>query len=106
MKAQAWDHYWKTIDKHAIFADTRKLFDKDTGELKEDDAAKTHIAELEKHTDKDTAQELISEAKERYRQYLDHKEPYFDQLDGEASAGTKTADEVKKAKDDFINKWS
>lgn len=103
MKAQAWDHYWKTIDKHAIFADTRKLFDKDSGDLKDDDIAKAHIAELEKHTDKETAQELVREAKERYRQYLDHKEPYFDQLDGDT---TKTPEEVKKLKDDFVNKWS
>lgn len=106
MKAQVWDHYWKTIDKHAIFADTRKLFDRDTGDLKDDDIARAHIAELEKATDKATAKELVDGAKERYRQYLDHKEPYFDQLDAELSAGTKTVEEVKRAKDDFVNKWS
>lgn len=106
MKAQTWAGYWKNIDASAVFADTRKLFDSETGERKEDDAAKAHIAELEKHTDPETTKELVNEAQVRYRQYLDHKEPYFDALDAEQEAGTKTPEEVKRMKDDFVNKWS
>lgn len=106
MKAQTWAGYWKNIDASAVFADTRKLFDSETGERKEDDAAKAHMAELEKHTDPETAKELVDEAQVRYHQYLDHKEPYFDALDAEQEAGTKTPEEVKRMKDDFVNKWS
>lgn len=98
-KAQVWEHYWKTVDANAIFADTRKLFDSETGERKDDAAAREHIAELEKHTDQETAGELIDEAQARYRKYLDHRQPYFDSLEG-------TPEEIKKAKDEFVNKWS
>lgn len=106
MKGQAWEHYWKTVDSHAVFADTRKLFDKETGDRKDDQGAKDHIAELEKHTDPETARELVDEAHARYQQYLDHKQPYFDELDAAAEAGTRSPEETKKMKDEFENKWS
>lgn len=106
MKKNIWDHYWKEIDKNAMFADTRKLFDTETGDLKDDDIAKAHRAELEKTVGHEAAQETIDAAQERYKKYLDRKAPYFDELDAQESAGTKTPEQVKAAKDEFTNRWS
>ena len=69
-KQQVWQQYWKDMNQNAVFADTRLLFDRDSGEEKTDEAAMKHRAELEQHMGKDAADELVQEAKERYGKYL------------------------------------
>lgn len=105
-KQQAWQHYWKTMNEQAVFADTRLLFDPNTGEHKGDDTAARHTSELEYQLGHDTAHELINDAQGKYKQYLEHKQAYFDSLDGEASSGERPQQEADRLKDEFVSRYS
>lgn len=106
LKREAWSRYWKDINDNAIFADTRKLFDRDSSELKNDDTAKAHIKELEDATNPETAKDLIDEAQDRYRQYLSHEQAHFDDLETQVAEGKMTEDEANHAKTDWKERFS
>lgn len=105
-KQRVWQQYWKTMNEHAMFADTRLLFDSETGAHKTDDAAQRHRDVLEKELGKDNADEMINQAQDRYKRYLDVKKARFDALDGETAAGDTPLEEADRLKNEFVSRYS
>lgn len=105
-KKDIWQRYWKTMNENASFADTRLLFDPETGARKDDATAIKHQGELEKELGKPTADELIGDAQEKYRRYLDVKKARFTAIDGEQDAGEMTEQEANRHKDEFVSRYS
>lgn len=105
-KKLAWQNYWKIMNNNAVFADTRLLFDAETGAMRDDATSQRHRAELEKEVGKDTADEVIQEAHERYQKYLEVKQARFEALDGEVAAGERPPEEADRLKDEFTARYS
>lgn len=102
-KRKVWEQYWGELNKHAVFADTRALFD-ETGERKTGPEADKHREEIEKAVgSKEHAEEVIKEAQDRYKQYIEQRDTTFDQIDQQDG---KTPEQLKQEKDDFIQKYS
>lgn len=106
LKKEAWDNYWHELNQNAIFADTRKLFDRETGELKDDDEAKAHIKLLEDETMPETAKELISEAQDRYKQFLEHQDSRFTEIEADLESGTIDENEANRQKLEYKENYS
>lgn len=106
LKQDAWKKYWAKVNQNAIYADTRLLFDTDTGALKTDAAALAHRAELEAEVGAEGVQELIDEAQERYMKYLERKQAHSDLLDSQVAAGTKSDTDASIEKAEFVHRYS
>jgi len=76
--AAVYARYWKALSTAAVFVDTRIFFDIETGEAMSGTTVDTEMAYLVQQVgSEEHAQELIEEAGEQYKKYLDAKEAAF-----------------------------
>ena len=99
---KAWEAYWKKINAAAIMIDTTKFFDPITGDV----IKGPHYDELVRELGEDLAKEQLTKAQVRYREYLEHKEAAFTDIEAKRLAGEYTEEDELKHKNDFIETHS
>jgi len=102
-KKAAWKSFWAELDKKAVFVDTRDFFNPKTGELLNNEQAKRQLAAF---VGEDHVPILLARAQERYLQYIEDKNSYFDELDSQTVLGERTAEEAGVLKKEWQNKNS
>lgn len=79
-KSDSWKKFFAWERKNKVMVDTRLLFEED-GSRKADHLAEAHIKSLEDEFGKDRAEEMVSQAEDKFMKYLSDKQAFEESLE-------------------------
>lgn len=104
MVRKAWETYWKEMDKVGVYANVLGLFTEEGNYLPDITAERNRL--IGETGSENAADALIAAARERYLQYLEQRDAYFNQVDIKFNEGTMTATEAQEEKDAYERRYS